>query len=304
VLRELTDDERSAYFRGIQPIWGGGLDPDRFVLFQRRLADSPEARGRYRLLGWFEDGAPTASMKTYQLHGSFAGRALKLLGIGAVFTPPPLRRNGHAAAMLRAAMDESAGAGFDAAVLFSDIDAGYYERLGFRALESRECLVDLGQLPRHGGYSPAAPSDAEAMAETFARSRATESRLMLSRDGWTLRLQLRRLRELARARSVGEPEWGVVAEKGAAMFRHGRDSLDLLDAAWTSDEGRDAILAGLRDALVRSGRTRLRLWPAHQLRGLFKMQERPNAIAMIAPLGRDGIPERGSEAELALLDHI
>ena len=304
MLRELNQDERSVYFRGIQPIWGGGLDEVRFTLFQRRLADSPEAAGRYRLLGWFEAGALTASMKAYELRGSYAGREVKLLGIGAVFTPPPLRRNGHAAAMLRAAMEECVPRGFDAAVLFSDIDAGYYVRLGFRSLESRECLVDLDGLPRTGDYAPAAPADAASMSQIFARSRADESRLMLSRDGWALRLQLRRLRELARARGVGEPEWGVVADGGAAMFRHGRDTVDVLDAAWTNDKARDAILAGLRDAVLRSGRTRLRLWPAHQLRGMFEAKERPNAIAMIAGLGHDPLPERGASAELSLLDHI
>ena len=31
-LRDLLDEERSAYFRGIQPIWGGGLDEGRFLL--------------------------------------------------------------------------------------------------------------------------------------------------------------------------------------------------------------------------------------------------------------------------------
>src|SRR5207237_6092140 len=69
MLRDLGEPEREAYFRGVQPIWGGGLNPDRFVAFQQRLADSPEAGHRYRLLGLFDGGRLLSAMKAYELHG-------------------------------------------------------------------------------------------------------------------------------------------------------------------------------------------------------------------------------------------
>ena len=309
MLRDLTADDRAAYFRGIQPIWGGGLDEGRFELFQRRLADAPESRDRYRLLGWYQRGAMRSAMKAYDLRGSSAGKPLRLLGIGAVFTPPELRRKGHAAAMLRAAMDEYRAAGAHAAVLFSDIEIEYYERLGFRALESRECTVEAGQLPRGGSFRPAMAGDEELMTRLFAAARARERRFGLMRDGWTLRFQLRRLRELARARGVGEPEWGIVvkerAGEGAAMIRFGRESVDVLEAAWTSDAAREQVLSGLRECMQRSARVRLRLWPAAQLRGLFEAPRRSTAIAMVAPLEEAApLPEPGASTELALLDHI
>jgi hypothetical protein len=310
LLRDLTEDERAAYFRGVQPIWGGGLDEASFVAFQRRLADSVEAADRYRLLGWFEAKEPFVSaMKAYDLEGTCAGRPLRLLGIGAVFTPPGLRRRGHAAAMLQAAMRDYAARGCDAAVLFSDIDAAYYERLGFRALESRECIVETAQLPRpSGGFQPAAPGDEQRLSGILAGSREP-GRLSLSRDGWTLRLQLRRLRELARARGVGEPEWGMIVSgrggEAAAAVRLGRDSVDLLDAGWTTEAARDRLLGGLRDCLNRSARSKLRLWPAHQLRGMFATAQRDAAIAMVAPLSPGArLPQPGELAEFALLDHI
>lgn len=306
-LRDLSSEERAAYFRGVQKIWGGGLDEVRFELFQRRLADAPEAVGRFRLLGWFERGKLVSGMKAYDLYGSCGGRQLRMLGIGAVFTPPELRRRGHAAAMLQAAMDEYRGQGAQAAVLFSDIHAVYYERLGFRVIESSECSVEVGALPRpSGGFRSALAGDEPLMTRLFAAARNGEQRFMLGRDGWTLRFQLRRLRELARARGVGEPEWGVVvASEAAAMIRFGRDSVDLMDAGWTSDRARDVLFSGLRDCMQRAGRLRLRVWPAAQLRGLFAATERNSAIAMVAPLDDTApMPERGGPAELALLDHI
>lgn len=308
LLRDLTSDERRDYFRGIHPIWGGGLDAEGFQTFQRRLADAPEVRGRYRVLGWFEEGLLLAAMKAYALQAVCAGQRLEVLGVGAVFTEPALRRHGYAAAMLRAALRDAAGRGARAAVLFSDIPAHYYEQLGFRRLQSLECRVDVKALPRlSGGVRPATAGDEDAMTALFASARPAGSRFSFVRDGWTLRFQLRRLRELARARGVGEPEWGLVTRDGAAaaMLRFGRDAVDLLDAAWTTAAARDLLLGGLRDCLQRTGRTRLHLWPAAQLRGLFAERERAGAVAMIAPLDdAAALPGAGEPADLTLLDHI
>ncbi len=310
MLRDLTGEERAAYFRGIQPIWGGGLADERFQQFQRRLADAPEAHDRYRILGWFEGDALVSGMKAYDLHGSCGGRPLRILGIGAVFTPPHLRRRGYAGSMLRAAMAESRRRGAQGAVLFSDIDIHYYERLGFHAVESAECMVGGSALPRTGSsFRAATAGDEDRMTHLFAEARDGERRFALVRDGWTLRFQLRRLRELARARGVGEPEWGIVVEgragEAAAMIRLGRDSVDVLDAGWTSASARDRLLGALRDCLHRVGRTHVRFWPAGQLRGLFPAERRTAAIAMIAPLD-DSLPFPSADAatDLALLDHI
>ena len=307
-LRELSGPERDAYFRGVQPIWGGGLSEERFVAFQRRLADAREAGERHRLIGLFEGGHLLAAMKAYDLRGSCAARPMKILGIGAVFTPPPLRRRGHARRMLELAIAQHAARGADAALLFSDIGTGYYERLGFRLLRSEECTAEASELPRMDPQG-AVPADEAGLIRLFSRGRAENGALTLARDGWVLHFQLRRLRELARARGVAEPEWGIAVRdgegEGAAMVRMARDAIDLLDAAWTSEGARDALLARLRDVLARSGRPRLRLWPSHQLRALFRAHPRSSALAMVAPLRPDVVVSAaGAHADLALLDHI
>lgn len=308
MLRQLIGDERTAYLRGIHPIWGGLLDETRFLAFQRRLADAPEARGRYRMLGWFEGTRLLSAFKQYDLQGMVGKKPLRIVGIGAVFTPPALRRQGHAFEMLRSAVEAARASGADGALLFSDIDVRYYERLGFVPVESRESSVTPPHLPRpSGGFRSATAGDEAALAQIFAAARQNEPRLHLVRDEWTVRFQLRRLRELSRARGVSEPEWGVVvhsrAGDGGAMVRFGRDSVDVLDAAWTTDAARDILLGGLRDCMQRAGRARLRFWPVSQLRGLFPAADRRSSIAMIARLSGAPLPERGSPTELALLDH-
>jgi Acetyltransferase (GNAT) domain len=309
-LRELEDGERVEYFRGVQPIWGGGLPEERFIAFQRRLAASKEAGDRYRLYGLFEGARMLSAMKAYDLRGSCGGIPLRVFGIGAVFTPAPLRRRGHARRMLELALVDHAARGYDAALLFSDIGSSYYERLGFRALASEECAAEVTDLPRGRAARAAAPGEETDLSRVFARGRGASGRaLSLEQDGWVVRFQLRRLRELARARGSGEPEWGMTAcdgsDEGAAMVRLTRDSVDVLDAAWTSDGVRDRLLSGLRDLLLRSGRPRIRFWPSHQLRGLAPARPRKNAVAMVAQL-RPGapVPQPNARAELALIDHI
>jgi GNAT superfamily N-acetyltransferase len=308
MLRQLIGDERTTYLRGIHPIWGGLLDEARFVAFQRRLAEAQEARGRYRMLGWFEGNRLLSAFKEYDLQGRVGSRPLHIVGIGAVFTPPALRRQGHAFAMLKSAVDKARESGADGALLFSDIDVRYYERLGFLPVESRESSVTGSQLPRpSGGFRAATAGDEPALAEIFAAARRDEPRLHLARDEWTVRFQLRRLRELSRARGVSEPEWGVLVDgragEGGAMVRFGRDSVDVLDAAWTTEAARDTLFSGLRDCMQRAGRVRLRFWPVSQLRSLFPASERRSSVAMIAKLSDAPLPERGGPTELALLDH-
>ena len=307
-LRELTAEEWPGYFRGLQPLWGGGLAEEPFVAYQRRLVRSPEAAGRYRVLGLLAAGELLSAFKAYELQstaGLPSGRPLRVLGIGAVFTPPELRRRGHGSAMLARALEVHARSGVDAALLFSDIGSAFYERLGFRLLESTECLVEAARLPSRVGFRPATAGDEARIAALLAASRGGPG-FSLSRDGWVLRFQLRRLRELARARNVGEPEWGILVEErfghAAALVRLARDAVDLLDAGWTTDAAREALFGGLRECCSRSRRDLLRLWPSHQLRGLYPEVHRPSALGMLAPL-QPGV-EVAARADLALLDHI
>src|SRR3954469_2526313 len=183
-LRELSGAERDAYFRGVHPIWGGGLSEERFVAFQRRLADACEAGERHRLIGLFEGTRLLAAMKAYHLRGSCAAKPLNILGIGAVFTPPPLRRRGHARRMLDLAIKDHAARGADAAILFSDIGTAYYQRLGFRALRSEECIAEASDLPRAAPRAGAVPADEASLVRLLARHRSNNGDLTLARDGW------------------------------------------------------------------------------------------------------------------------
>jgi hypothetical protein len=226
--RDLEGEEQLRYFRGAAAQWGGGLTVEQFVCAQQRVLRSAEAEGRYRLLGRLgPDGQLRAGLKTYRMAGEIFGRPLKICGIGAVWTPTEHRRRGHAGALLRDVLAEAAALGADAALLFSDIGTAYYARFGFTPLESSECRVAAPLLPEVRGARPAAGDDAERVTRILAQNRSPRG-LSLSRDGWSVRFQLRRLRELARVRDIAEPEWGLLVDglpgggEGAALVRYAR----------------------------------------------------------------------------------
>jgi hypothetical protein len=90
------------------------------------------------------------------------GRAAPAATIGALFTPKPRRRRGHAGALLRAALAEAREAGGGLAMLFSDIGTGYYAALGFRALSAEESVGRLHRsVPPPEGWElrPMTPED-------------------------------------------------------------------------------------------------------------------------------------------------
>ena len=75
------------------------------------------------------------SLKRYKLHlTDGSGSSIRAIGIGAVFTPEKHRRSGYAEKLVKCVLADAGNCGVKAALLFSDIDPKYYERVaGFKA---------------------------------------------------------------------------------------------------------------------------------------------------------------------------
>ena len=78
-----------------------------------------------------EQGAVTSSAKRYDLSARIDGRIRRVLGIGAVFTSPERRGRGGARRLLELMLDAAVAEGYEYAMLFSEIDPAFYERLDF-----------------------------------------------------------------------------------------------------------------------------------------------------------------------------
>ena len=144
-LRVASAAEIEAIYRESHALWGAGLSFSDYVQFWGDVRATGWAQEHYRHLVWVEGrGSVLSSLKLYRPEVHVGGRRVRAAGIGAVFTPVRHRRKGHAAAMLRAALDEARERGDAFAILFTDIGTEYYGRLGFRELAATE---SWGRLP-------------------------------------------------------------------------------------------------------------------------------------------------------------
>lgn len=132
------------------PLWGDGLSRVDYERYNRAQTMTPWGRSHLERVAWMDGDEVLASAKRYDLELGIGGSGVPCLGIGAVFTPPRHRGRGHAAALIEALIDEAAGKGMQYALLFSEIGADYYARLGFEPLSITESTLGLKRQPREG----------------------------------------------------------------------------------------------------------------------------------------------------------
>jgi GNAT superfamily N-acetyltransferase len=132
------------------PIWNDGLDPQRYAQFWEAQLRTPWGMAHLDRVALVEEGVAMSSAKRYGLSARIDGRIRRILGIGAVFTPPSRRGRGAARRLLEAMLDTAEAEGYEYAMLFSEIDPAFYERLDFvpvPVLESRLTVAQKGGAP-------------------------------------------------------------------------------------------------------------------------------------------------------------
>jgi GNAT superfamily N-acetyltransferase len=145
--------------RDTYPIWNEGLTFENYRRWndvQTRTAWGKDHLWRVALV---EGETVLASAKWYVLDCDFGGSGFKgsgfsgssgrVLGIGAVFTPDDQRGRGHARELIDRMMEQAEREGYRAALLFSEIGAPIYERMGFTVIPRD--TVTLGvKFPKQG----------------------------------------------------------------------------------------------------------------------------------------------------------
>ena len=135
LLERILDDTHS--------VWGEGLT--RRAYGQWNVAQARTAWGEAHLarMALVESGRLLASGKRYLLTTRLDGRSVPTLGIGAVFTPPAQRGQGWGSMLVTAMCEAAAREGYEQALLFSEIGAEFYARLGFVTVPLTFCDIDL-----------------------------------------------------------------------------------------------------------------------------------------------------------------
>ncbi|MBD5604334.1 MAG: GNAT family N-acetyltransferase, partial [Candidatus Eremiobacteraeota bacterium] len=242
------------YARDVLPdtfeLWGDGRSYERYVEDFLAIASSVYGKRRPFTIGLREGGALVSSCKNYDRELRWDDLSLRATGIGAVFTPKPLRGHGFAAAMLGALLDAERDAGRDLAFLYSDIHPVYYERLGFFTAPSR--LFTLRADALDGSPSGARPLEASDWAgvrrcfEALDRARAWSFRRTPLVWDWMRRAWNAPL-------PAGSQPVRLAVKRGRSLIAYaiGRrvlrdDTFVVDDFAYDGDDGRAIVPALLR----------------------------------------------------------
>jgi GNAT superfamily N-acetyltransferase len=202
------------------PIWGEGLNRAAYARLNVAQLKTPWGGANLRRVALVSASSGLLSTaKRYTLSARLDGRPVRVLGIGAVFTPVRLRRHGFAAELIEQILDEGRRESFDLALLFSAIGPDYYRRFGFEPVPVEQASLTVR-------YKPGAPAilmraggdrDVPLLAEMHAaRASASTWRFALERDADFIRFSITRKRLLA---GLGPPglrhlEYFVVEEGG------------------------------------------------------------------------------------------
>src|SRR5206468_12951612 len=167
-----------------------------------------------------EVGEVLASGKLYWFDATLGGRALRVAGLGAIFTPPAYRGRGAARELVERMLESAAARGADLALLFSEIGPGYYSRLGFTPIPTTNRTLRVIEDDRRGAPATMVRGGEErdlADIVTMNDARAVPFRFHLNRDRDLIQFSIAKKRLLAGLGPPGARELQFfVAEEGAS----------------------------------------------------------------------------------------
>jgi len=229
-------------------IWNEGLDAASYERYYTAQLLTPWGRQRLSRMAIVDGRSVLASAKAYRFDASLDGRAVRVLGIGAVFTQPAHRGRGHARALIEQILERAASDGVDLALLFSEIDPQYYVRLGFAPLDTIELELLVIEDPRRGAPATLVRAGEDRdLADIAAMNaaRATPFRFHLDRNRDLVHYAIAKKRLLAGLGRAGVREVRFfIAEEGASSVAY----VVIVAGAsgWTVEEAGDRDPTGAR----------------------------------------------------------
>jgi len=138
-LVEAEPEHIERIYRESHALWGVGLSRRDYRELWEEIRTTPWGSEYARFYAWVGDNDRLlSSLKVYRPRLQVLEHRERTLVLGAIFTPRSQRRRGHAAAAIRAALDQGRDSGARTAMLFSDIGTRYYEALGFHEIPAAE----------------------------------------------------------------------------------------------------------------------------------------------------------------------
>ncbi len=302
-------------------LWGAGVSLPDYVGMWEEMADSRWGRSWYSWRALVDDhGHVLSSLKLYRPAlrlGEAEGRAA---AIGAVFTPRALRRCGHAAALIRATLEEATARGDLSALLFTDIGTEYYGAFGFTALACEDTIGSIAgaaaRAPRGVTLRPMTFDDLELVSRAQRVTCAGRALAILrDHDHWEFLLLraetfFRRLDgssldgRFVIAMERSQPIGYFVAVSGPGEWHlREADAFDRDPATLAR-----VLHAGAAEANARAATT-VWGWIPRDVRPLLsawrlRSQPRQRAIPMLLPFGGPAVPDRLDQVDGAFIPYL
>jgi GNAT superfamily N-acetyltransferase len=228
-------------------IWNEGLTREAYSRWNAAQLRTRWGRAhlqRFALVD--ESGSLLSSAKRYRFDARLDGRAVRMCGVGAVFTPVERRGRGYATVLLEQLLDRERRDGVELAALFSEISPAFYERLGFQPLRLDEVIVAV--VRKDGAPATLVRAGDERDLPALAamhEARSSGVRFSLRRDPALIQYALARKRLLAGLGPSGlrQLEFFVI-EEGASAVAYAVLSANA--NGWTLEEAGDRDPAGAR----------------------------------------------------------
>ena len=233
---------------GTYDLWHDGLTRQAYGQFWRAQKATPWGRSRLTRWALTDQGNLLSSAKVYRFDAVLDGVPLQIAGLGAVFTPPPMRGRGAAADLIQQICDRQASEGSDAALLFSEIGSDYYARLGFATLPLDDLSLRVIEDPRRGAPATMVRSGHDRDLDDIVAMdavRAAPYRFHLVRDRELASFAITRKRLLAGLGPQGRRGLEFfIAEEGANAAAY--VVIDTTTERWTIDSCGDRDPSGAR----------------------------------------------------------
>jgi len=288
-------------------IWSDGLTRAAYGRYYAAQVKTPWGRDHLRRVALVEGDDVLAHAKVYTFDATLDGAAVHVTGLGAVFTQPAHRGRGAARDLIERVLAAESAAGADIALLFSEIGADYYTRLGFDVVATTGRELRIAQSERHGAPMTMVRAGEERDLADIAemeRTRAEGYRFHLSRDRDLIKFAIARKRLLAGLGTAGAREVQFfIAEEGASavawVLVTARAGAWTLEAAGDRDPSGARVGAILQVLLARDPAARRPTITGWLPTGFLPPQitviaERPSAdVMMLKPLSTAGEAVRG-----------
>ena len=289
-------------------IWSDGLTRKAYASYNAAQMKTPWGRQFLDRVALVDGERVLSTAKRYTLRAHLDGAPIRVLGIGAVFTPPALRSRGSAAVLIERLLEDARREGVDCALLFSEIGASYYEQFGFVAIPRD--VVWLRAIDKPGAPAILVRTGEErdiAAVANLLRAASASARFALDVDPDVVRYSLSKKRLLAGLSPAG---WRsvefYVAEEGASavafvLLTSSRSGMTL-EACGDRDPSGARVGAMLQVLRARTPHERvpdMAAWlpPAFRPPQVTLVKQRPaSELMMIKPL-REDLPVRDLRAD-------